>query len=343
MGKKISQLYADNPASPLDGSELLEITQGGQSKGATSQQIKDFAGGSGYFSYESYQNSAMSAPVYCFVYRDLALNIYRVYEPVRNNDVSRSFFAYADSIDLFDFTSADIKNNNLCDVKLAGLSTDLVMDGCVLRSMIINGNSHTGLQLNRHTHTGNYGTFQPQGHLTEIYITGDNVTFKNCTFLAGSFCDSPGNNNNFEDIIVEAEGVVLCNGFTIVLRYGRVGAQGFIWGNFDGGGLSDFYVGSSSYIDLGSTIFEFFDAGESCVFGNASNDKCFLAATKVTLSTFSQVKPGTTNTYSISNCDFATSIIINVSGNLTGKNYISLSGTTYEIGESSGNATLTPV
>ncbi len=40
--KTIGELYVDNPADPLDGTELFEIEQGGASTGATGAQIKDF-------------------------------------------------------------------------------------------------------------------------------------------------------------------------------------------------------------------------------------------------------------------------------------------------------------
>jgi|SRR5690606_8598282 len=39
----ISQLVADNPAAPFDGSEGLEVTQDGQSRGATAAQVREFA------------------------------------------------------------------------------------------------------------------------------------------------------------------------------------------------------------------------------------------------------------------------------------------------------------
>lgn len=37
--QKLSQLLADSPADPLDGSEILEVTQDGATKGATIAQI----------------------------------------------------------------------------------------------------------------------------------------------------------------------------------------------------------------------------------------------------------------------------------------------------------------
>ncbi len=44
-GKTISDYYATNPADPLDGTEIIPLTQGGQTKGATTQGIADLVVG----------------------------------------------------------------------------------------------------------------------------------------------------------------------------------------------------------------------------------------------------------------------------------------------------------
>lgn len=42
MGTKISELVAENPATALDGTEQLEMTQGGESVGALASQVRDY-------------------------------------------------------------------------------------------------------------------------------------------------------------------------------------------------------------------------------------------------------------------------------------------------------------
>jgi hypothetical protein len=97
------------------------------------------AGGGGGSSggLESYQNSAMSSAVMAYVYRDESDNIYGVYEPIRNNDVSRSVFAYADSIDLFPFDNIYCKDNSIIDFKILNWSNRTIYKGCQLTTMLI--------------------------------------------------------------------------------------------------------------------------------------------------------------------------------------------------------------
>ncbi len=47
--KTIGELYVDNPADPLDGTELFEIEQGGQSAGATGAQLAQMIMPAGMF------------------------------------------------------------------------------------------------------------------------------------------------------------------------------------------------------------------------------------------------------------------------------------------------------
>ena len=47
--KTIGEIYVDNPADPLDGTELFEIEQGGQSAGATGVQVAQMGMPAGMF------------------------------------------------------------------------------------------------------------------------------------------------------------------------------------------------------------------------------------------------------------------------------------------------------
>jgi hypothetical protein len=143
---------------------------------------------------ESYQNSAMSAAVMAYVYRDESNNIYGVYEPIRNNKVYRKSFAYADSIDKFPFDSVNYFNNTLNDVKLIGIASDAIINSSDLTEMVINGNAHTGLQIINNVIKGDYGDADRYPHLAELYITGINVIIEDINMTYGSYLDSLGDN-----------------------------------------------------------------------------------------------------------------------------------------------------
>lgn len=287
---------------PLTGNERVELSTG---ESSTTQDIANLGGGGS--GLVSYQNSAMSAPVMAYLWKDESDNIYRVYEPIRNNDVSRSQFAYADSIDLVPFDNTNWYDNSMNDVKLVGIGSDAVFKGCRLETMIIIGNgggAHTGLQLLNHIHKGNFGQNISQGHDAEIYITGNDVIFTKCDCLTNSFFDSVGASSRFTDLTLLQQAAIFCNDKTTTLSYGSVGSQTYIWAGFDGGGIGDFYISSSCYVDLGSTFSQFVHMEDASTLGNASNDDAFRSFNYIIIETGATVKPSTTNSFDISRCNF---------------------------------------
>lgn len=152
------------PGSPLQQQFLKEDIEI-----ANELPVSDGSGGSGA-GLESYQNSAMSAAVQAYVYRDEDDNIVRVYEPLRNNDVSRNIYAYADSIDVFPFDNVDCFNSTLKDVKLLNIDSTIKIQNCTLETMVIKSN-----KTNSYLITGASGdnTFQidsTSGDLTSTFI-----------------------------------------------------------------------------------------------------------------------------------------------------------------------------
>jgi len=96
-------------------------------------------GGSSYLVWDAaYQNSAMSSPVGAYLYKDADGVIWKVYEPTRNNVVSRSVFSYADSIDKIPFDNVNWEDNKLVDVKFLGFTLPnlSIVKGCVLETMV---------------------------------------------------------------------------------------------------------------------------------------------------------------------------------------------------------------
>lgn len=85
----------------------------------------------------SYQNSAMSTAVDAYVFKDADDNITRVYEPVRNNDVSRSQFAYIDSIDKFPFDNVYLHNNKFSDIKIVNPHASNIYQNNTLSNLVI--------------------------------------------------------------------------------------------------------------------------------------------------------------------------------------------------------------
>lgn len=173
-------------------------------------------GGGGGLIPESYQNSAMSTPVYAYVYRDSNDNIVRVYEPLRNNDVR--FKTYTDK---FPFDNTNCYNNSVNDVDFQNISSDVVLHGNILETMVINGGGNSALSLIQIQFKGNYGLNCPND--AEIYITGDTVLISNSRFFCGqgagltvSYLDSIGSNSTLQDNDMYG-GKIVGNGHTVSL------------------------------------------------------------------------------------------------------------------------------
>jgi len=185
----------------------------------------------------SYQNSAMSAPVQAYVFKDANDNIVRVYEPLRNNDVSRNQFTYADSIDKFPFDSVNCFGNILNDVKIVLVASDIVMKGNSLETMVIKFNSHTGLVINNNKWKGNYGLQIISG--AEWEFSGNNsLLYNNTAITGGKTGEQPASNligigagNKIAYNIFTEGGYINFAGFTFNI-------DGFVYNEVRGAGIT---------------------------------------------------------------------------------------------------------
>ncbi len=151
--------------------------------------------------YAIYQNAAMSAAMTVELWYDLDNDAaWRIYEASGNNDVSRHSFAEADTISNFKFDdTTNCYNNVLVDCKLLNMNADYIIESSVLKNMVINSQSHTGLSITFHTHTG-YGGSVADG--AEIFVAGDSVIISNNVADTGTRFNRIGDgctitNNNF--------------------------------------------------------------------------------------------------------------------------------------------------
>ena len=308
--------------------------------------ISEGVGSTGGSSLESYQNSVMSAPVMAYVLRDEEDNIFKVYEPIRNNVVSRSQFAYADSIDQFAFDNVNNYDNVLSDVKLVTVPAATVFQNCQLYTMIINATSKTGVEFINHNQWCNYGNgiIDNDGHGEEIYITGNNVVFDGNYVRGGN---SEGNPTFFDDLgedsqILNAEFGNSCyifgNGFKMLITDCDIGQ--FTWFTIAQDMtqlLLDVVTEESCYIELNNA-------------GAALQSSHIDALSTIVINSavvFNNCKVGVHLDliigHNITNCDFGVAATYNSSGDKDRANFIRIGGTTYEIGELTGAATLTPV
>jgi hypothetical protein len=330
MAYTIQQLQAFSEAKP----ELRYLTE----------QIIDYleantgGGGGGGLALESYQNSAMTDPVMAYVFKDETDAIYRVYEPIRNNDVSRNQFSYADSIDKFPFDYIEWYDDVFSDVKMIDIAATSKIYGSTMEDMVIDGGNNVFL-IKSHTHKGNYGAS------SEIVIRGATISLVGCVCEFGSVLDSLGDNFALSDFKLESEASILCNSKTNVsISFGGLGQQALIDCREDGGIINDLKAETSSYILLGSGTFEFINCGVSVTLGNASNNDHWQGVSNVDIASGASLRPATNNDLTLSKCMFnIPGITVTIATNQADKNIIDVAGVAYEIGEDTGAATLTPV
>ena len=93
------------------------------------------------YGFGTFQNSNMSVAINCFMWYDLTSNkIYRIYDPLRNNDVKQ--FTY-NAIDFFVFNSNSATNNVIEDITILGMTEDDVLNGNYFgNGAVINLDSH---------------------------------------------------------------------------------------------------------------------------------------------------------------------------------------------------------
>lgn len=93
------------------------------------------------YGFGTFKNAAMTDAVSCQMWYDLTADkIYRIYDPVKNNDVSVS--DVFTSINRFRFDDADFKKNVLINVDIAvALDAASEMVGCVLTDCVLRASS----------------------------------------------------------------------------------------------------------------------------------------------------------------------------------------------------------
>lgn len=304
------------------------------------------AGGGGGVALESYDNTAMSAPVMAYVYRDESNNIYRVYEPIRNNDVSRKSFAYVDSIDKVPFDSVDWFNNRIDDVKIVDLGSGSAFQGNNLRDMIIDVNTFTGLALTNVYWSGNYGVFS-EGDV-EISVAGNSVIIKDSLIHGAGNCFINIGANT------QVTGVTILNDRNKIFFNSKTGIyfeKGIMWENasnirfhFNDAVFYDFSIGGASTIHIGADSDQYgFQIGDFCVLGSGAAGT-YLKMNNVKMGNGSSLQPSSGGVDTLSFVEVGMNITNNAtSGNLTNKVYKNIDGTGYVLGVSAGNVTATAI
>jgi hypothetical protein len=210
------------------------------------------SGGSGMV-LEEYQNSAMSAAVMAYVYRDEDDNIVRVYEPARNNDIRLGGYD-----DIFPFDNANCYNNTFNKVSLENLASDIVLQDNEFSRIKINANSHTGLIIKKNIWNGsNGGVGTPND--ADLYISGNGVSLLENTIAAGQ----EGSNSTYLDSLGAGSAIQSCNflGSNDCDFHGRQASIDRctidVYGGFQvnagiGGSanMTQTYIGNSGYVDL---------------------------------------------------------------------------------------------
>lgn len=304
-------------------------------------------GGSG-LTIESYQNSAMSSAVMAYVYRDENDNIYKVYEPIRNNTVSRSVFAYADSIDKVPFDSANWVNNEMIDVKLIDVSAATFKNNN-LKAIVIDGNSKTGILIIGCIIKCNYGKYANNTDVpnsAEIYINGNSVSIKQVSMYGdGSILNSMGDNCLVANCtILNDNNQVYFNNCT-----GCSLSAGLMWEdssdiNFtaNDSSLIDFHIGGLCHIWVGIG-----GSNTSIIVGDGASigdsDHIFNRFSYVNMGINSFIQPTTNGTDQLLNIGMGINTYLSTAGNITNKRYEDFGGTTHLLGVSGSNVTATPV
>jgi len=321
--------------------EIIDYLQANQGGGSL---------GSSYLVWDAaYQNSAMSSPVGVYLYKDAIDNIWKVYEPSRNNLVSRSQYAYADSIDKFPFDSADCYNNNLSDVKLVGVPSNVKITKCTLQYMVIDGGSFSGLQINNTIFHGTSGIGCPNN--VEILVVGVNVLIEGCSFLNGSlfyssFIDSIGANsqiiaisspNSGTGLYIQGHANVYLGDGTFYEDFSSI----YVYDDF----LSffDFLIGGTVVVHCPSDFASCsrFVIGDNTTIGTATER--FKKIKSLNVGSDCVLKPTTNNTDILDKVTLGVGCTVTTSGNKTNAEYKNLGGTTYLLGEAAGAMTLTAV
>lgn len=310
--------------------------------GATEWNSLSYIGGGGGGSWEkvSYQNSAMSVAVDCYIqYAADGTTPAAVYEPIRNNYVSCSQFAYADSIDKVPFDNVNWYDNTISDVKLSNLSNDAKIKGCILSTMVIDTNNSTGFQLTSHTHQGIYGNAPNNA---ELFINGNNVTIQSCTLQSGAFINNAGNSNTYNCLFIEAQGGVYANSKVgLSIQFAQIGSEANLDCQKDNGSVFDLKMHASSYCILGSGTFQYLGMGASTTLGTFANKFAFHNVNSVDIASGSSITTTTDDNVDLQKTNLMVAgLTVNFSASQADITIIDIAGTAYQLGvDGGGNVT----
>lgn len=286
-------------------------------------QITNESSGGGGLAMESYQNSAMSTPVQAYVFRDSEDNIMRVYEPERNNDVSRYEFSYAESIDKFPFDNEDWFNNTVQDAKLVDLGEGSVVQSCTLNDVVfkMNDNILTIINTNWKGNYGNKISGVPHEEGAELYMLG-NASIKGGTLKIGACIEYLGG-LDLKDCSEIGEGVFIVgwdesSNLTLVDCHFTKFSALYFDADIATANCTDCWLGLSAEIYFKTTG---------------------LQALACKIEQGGTLNIETNNAAHVSIGQDAT--VSSSSGVLSGNRYIEIGGTTYELGVSGGNVTAT--
>ena len=168
------------------------------------------------YGFGTFQNNQMAESVYCTMWYDLTTDkINRVYEPLRNNDVSNSTNGGGNAIDQFRFNNSYWLDNVLVDCTFNGVTINRFLDNNMTRCTlvlddtdgIVGGNTVLGTDVDDTPTTLSIGTDATACSLTNCLIGGNAVVtltnghkLKNCTIGAGKTVDLTNIASGYEQI-----------------------------------------------------------------------------------------------------------------------------------------------
>lgn len=246
--------YSNIPISEIDFDGTVMNSQDDFETGITGMFEGLAGGGSGGgegMVLEEYDNSATSAPVMAYVFRDADDNIYRVYEPIRDNDVSTSFYAPGEPncLDKFQFDNNGWYSNRIISCSLNNIGNDAVFHENKMTGLIIDGYNKTGLVVynNRQSH-------QIEGSSPFWNLNGDNIEISDNPLIADNVTLTMGDNCILDKTIISSAATITISG---------------------GGDISECFIGVSSELTI-SGAFDGNFVGNDCSINDGGFDVVFV-------------------------------------------------------------------
>ena len=220
----------------------------------------------------SYQNSVMTSPVQAYVWKDANYNIIRIYEPLRNNEVTLHTF-----IDSFPFDNLNCFDNKIYDSNLLDFGTNLIIERCIFNNIHIKAHGSNNIILKDNEFNGNLGAYNPTFSLTygEIDFRGDNTSITNSIFEGGVriYFNSIGQGTIIRSSTFKKDSYIDfygCVGTNIDSCSFEFAGGADIYKNFSY--LQGVQVKENAYIDItGGIYFCTFDKNSYCGVGNSWN------------------------------------------------------------------------